>query len=229
MHERDLADRRRPRRRPASARRAGSRGRGSRSRSRALAPPPRRPSRALSAVETASGFSQTTWTPRSIAASACAAWTSFGVQTWRTSTYSRVEQLAEIAVRRAHAEAPRPVPRAAADGDDLDADRLQRDRVHARDEAGADDRRAHQREARNICVSTSMSSRAPSGGVRHGVAVGDARVEVPQLARERLVVGRSTIRTRRRVPSRRDCGDTPSGAASATARGTRACAPPRRT
>ena len=80
-----------------------------------------------------------------------------------------LEQLAQVVVGHTGGKGHGALARPAADGGDLDPDRLQRDRVHARDEPGADDRRAHQRAARNICVSTSMSSRAPSGGVRHGV------------------------------------------------------------
>ncbi len=80
-----------------------------------------------------------------------------------------LEQLGEVVIRLADAERRRALTRTAGNGDQLDAQRLERERVHAGDEAGADDRRAHQREARNICVSTSMSSRAPSGGVRQGV------------------------------------------------------------
>ncbi len=124
----------------------------------------------LCSVETASGFSQTTWIPRSIAASAWAAWTAFGVQTWSTSTYSRVEQRLEIVVGRPLAERLRACERPAGHRDDLDADRAQRDRVHAGDEPRPCDRGAHQRcAARNMLVSTSMSSRPPSGGVRHVV------------------------------------------------------------
>ena len=80
-----------------------------------------------------------------------------------------VEQLDEIGVRPAFAEGLRALERAPAHRRDLDADRPQRDRVDAADVARADDRGARHREARNICVRTSMSSRACSGGVRHGV------------------------------------------------------------
>ena len=80
-----------------------------------------------------------------------------------------LEQLVQVVVRLAQAEVGGTLGRATRDRDDLDPDRVQRDRMNAGDEPGAHDGRAHQREARNIFVSTSMSSRAASGGVRHGV------------------------------------------------------------
>ncbi len=42
-----------------------------------------------SAAEMPSGFSQTTWIPRSIAARLCSGWSACGEQTWRTSGRSR--------------------------------------------------------------------------------------------------------------------------------------------
>src|SRR5581483_7752059 len=51
---------------------------------------------------------------------------------------------------------------------ELHPERAQGELVDARDEPPADDPGAHQRAARNIFVSTSRSSRAPSGGVRTG-------------------------------------------------------------
>ena len=81
-----------------------------------------------------------------------------------------VEERREIVVRAPCAERLCTLGRPAAHSRELDADRLQRDCVHARDESGAYDCCAHQRDAaRNICVRTSMSSRASSAGVRHGV------------------------------------------------------------
>ena len=71
----------------------------------------------------------------------------------------------------------------------------------------------------NIFVSTSMSSRAPSGGVRHVGALGDAGVEVLELARERLVVGVDDRDVVRRGRSG-GCAGRRSDAASATATGT---------
>src|SRR6185312_15202892 len=50
---------------------------------------------------------------------------------------------------------------------DFDSERAERERVDGADEAFPDDPGAHQRDKWNIFVSTSMSSRAPSGGVRH--------------------------------------------------------------
>ena len=61
-----------------------------------------------------------------------------------------LEQLPQLAVCRAGGEGLGALARPPADGCDLDPDRLQRDRVHPRDEAGADDRRSHQSAARNI-------------------------------------------------------------------------------
>src|SRR5205085_7341591 len=49
----------------------------------------------------------------------------------------------------------------------FDTERAKRKRVDRADEPRADDPCAHQRDRWNIFVSTSMSSRAPSGGVRH--------------------------------------------------------------
>jgi len=86
-----------------------------------------------------------------------------------------VEQLREVVVRRRVelvCELSRRRP--AADGGDGDAELAQRERVYSSDVPRADERdaRAHSRcDARNMAVSTSMSSRACSGGVRHSAPV----------------------------------------------------------
>ncbi len=83
-----------------------------------------------------------------------------------------VEQRLEVVVRRrADLRRERLGGRAPADRDDGHAELAQRKRVHACDVPRADDRRArHACEARNIAVSTSMSSLACSGGVRHSAS-----------------------------------------------------------
>ena len=63
-------------------------------------------------------------------------------------------------------EPPAQVVVTTPDAHHLHADLRERPRVHAPDEPAPDDRRPH-RDARNIRVRTSMSSRACSGGVRH--------------------------------------------------------------
>ena len=86
----------------------------------------------------------------------------------------RLEQPREVVVRRRVelvCELSRRRP--AADGGDGDAELAQRERVYSRDVPRADDRGAlaHSRcDALNMAVSTSMSSRACSGGVRHAAA-----------------------------------------------------------
>ena len=81
-----------------------------------------------------------------------------------------LEQRGQVVVgRRAEFVRERLGRRAPADRHDAHAELAQRVRVHARHVARANDRRAdgHPRDARNIAVSTSMSNRACSGGVRH--------------------------------------------------------------
>ena len=136
---------------------------------RARARPPPSTSARLSSVVTVSGFSQTTCTPRSSAASACSAWTSFGVQTWRASTCSESSSSPRSAYGRPRRRPPLASsvrPHTAATSTPISRERGAWTRG---DVARADDRGARHREARNICVRTSMSSRACSGGVRHGV------------------------------------------------------------
>ena len=107
----------------------------------------------------------------------------FGVQCIRRADVDDVDgltsqQVVERVVRR---DIPHLVrkqlgsrARAAANGHDRSTQVAHRRRMHPRDESGADDRApelGHSPVAafRNICVKTSMSSRAWAGGVRHSV------------------------------------------------------------
>ena len=217
------------RRRRASARRAGSRGRGSRSRARRRAPLPRRRCARLSSGRDRERLLADDVDPALDRRERLRCMKRVRRADVQHVDALALEELLQVVVRRGRSRTPRAPARVRpADRGDLDADRPQRNRVHARDEPGADDRRPHQRDGEEHLRQHVDVEPAPSGGVLHGIPSTMQSWKCRKLARERLVVRLHELMTSAARPSRRSAGRS-SDAASATGTGTRGREPRRRT